>query len=264
MSEPQYDNMRIIAPASGNPDLIAAHRCNDENQYINTLLEAPPPETVIPSRPETPFSEVDEDELSEMFADVIKEGERMNDETTDIAVEIHTPPPTPPTTHTEGFGSVKNLLQRFKQDEQTGIDNRGQDSGLPRAIVQVRRLSAEIMQSSSSSSSYFPHFYVESMYAGIRLHVARSYTSIGRQALLFDIIVQFAHSSSFRSSSLSSPLYFNFHRPPSHVVLLSSHHLSLSLFRKYNTMTILNIVSCVPRVHHVYRQRNTIHMTSEI
>ena len=30
--------------------------------------------------------------------------------------------------------------------------------------------------------------------------------------------------------------------------------------RKYNTMTILNIVECVPRVHHVYRKRNTIHM----
>ena len=27
-----------------------------------------------------------------------------------------------------------------------------------------------------------------------------------------------------------------------------------------NTMTIVNIVDCVPRVHHVWRKRNTIHM----
>ena len=33
---------------------------------------------------------------------------------------------------------------------------------------------------------------------------------------------------------------------------------SLSLFG--NTMTIVNIMDCVPRVHHVWRKRNTIHM----
>ena len=27
--------------------------------------------------------------------------------------------------------------------------------------------------------------------------------------------------------------------------------ISVELIRKYNTMTILNIVDCVPRVHHV-------------
>ena len=38
--------------------------------------------------------------------------------------------------------------------------------------------------------------------------------------------------------------------------------VELSLFGIYNTITILNIVECVPRVHHVYRtnKQNTIHM----
>ena len=35
--------------------------------------------------------------------------------------------------------------------------------------------------------------------------------------------------SSLRPSSLPSPLYFNFHRPPSHVLFLSSHHMPIPL-----------------------------------
>ena len=91
------------------------------------------PDATNPSRPETPFSEIDEDELGEMFADAIKEGQRLNAHLTDVCVEVHTPPP-----ETEGFGSVKNLLQNFgHREEKTGIDNRGQDHGPPRAVVQV-------------------------------------------------------------------------------------------------------------------------------
>lgn len=128
IEEPPYDNFRIIAPA--NPDLIAAHRCR-ESQYINIPLNAPPSDPVSP-RPDTPFSEIDEDELGELFDDVIKEGQRLNANLADVSVEIHTPPPD-----TDGFGSVKNLLQNFKQEEKTGIDNRGQDHRPPRAVVQV-------------------------------------------------------------------------------------------------------------------------------
>jgi len=57
----------------------------------------------------------------------------LNAHLTDVCVEVHTPPP-----ETEGFGSVKNLLQNFgHREEKTGIDNRGQDHGPPRAVVQV-------------------------------------------------------------------------------------------------------------------------------
>ena len=37
--------------------------------------------------------------------------------------------------------------------------------------------------------------------------------------------------------------------------------VELSLFG--NTMTIVNIVDCVPRVHHVWRKRNTIHTNKQ-
>ena len=77
----------------------------------------------------------------------------------------------------------------------------------------------------SSSPSSHSHFYVGSMYYDTRLHVARSYTSSAdSQSLLFDIILYFVQPSSLRSSSLPSPLYLHFHRPPPYVVFLSSHH----------------------------------------
>ena len=64
------------------------------------------------------------------------------------------------------------------------------------------------------------------MYDGIRLHVARYVVHfISRRSLLFDIILYFVQPSFLRSSSLPSPLYFHFHRPPSYVVFLSSHHM---------------------------------------
>ena len=47
-----------------------------------------------------------------------------------------------------------------------------------------------------------------------------------RQSLLFDIIPHSVQPSSLRPSSVPSPLYFHFHRPPSYVVLLSSHHIA--------------------------------------
>ena len=52
---------------------------------------------------------------------------------------------------------------------------------------------------------------------------------ISRQSLLFDIILYFVQPSSLRSSSLPSPLYFNFHRPPSNAVFLHSHHMPIPL-----------------------------------
>ena len=52
---------------------------------------------------------------------------------------------------------------------------------------------------------------------------------ISRQSLLFDVILYFVQPSSLRSSSLPSPLYFHYHRPPSYVVLLSSHHMPIPL-----------------------------------
>ena len=50
-------------------------------------------------------------------------------------------------------------------------------------------------------------------------------------ALFFDVILYFVQPSSLRYSSLPSPLYFRYHRPPSYVVFLSSHHMSTP----YNT-----------------------------
>ena len=78
-----------------------------------------------------------------------------------------------------------------------------------------------------SSPPFYSHFYVRSMYGDI--HVARSYTSSARQSLLFDITLYFVQSSSLRSSSLHSPLYFHFHCFPSYVVFLSSHHMPIPL-----------------------------------
>ena len=46
---------------------------------------------------------------------------------------------------------------------------------------------------------------------------------ISRQSLLFDIIPDPVQPSSLSSSSLPSPLYFHYYRPPSYVVLISSH-----------------------------------------
>ena len=52
---------------------------------------------------------------------------------------------------------------------------------------------------------------------------------ISRQSPLFDVILNFVQPSSLRSSSLPSPLYFHYHRPPSYVVFISSHHMSIPL-----------------------------------
>ena len=52
---------------------------------------------------------------------------------------------------------------------------------------------------------------------------------ISRKSLLLDIILRFVQPSFLRSSSRPSPLYFHFHRTPSYVVFLSSHHMPLSL-----------------------------------
>ena len=67
------------------------------------------------------------------------------------------------------------------------------------------------------------------MYDDIRLLVAQPMHIISRQSLLFDFILYFVQSSSLRYSSLPSPLYFNYHRPPSCVVFLSSHHMPIPL-----------------------------------
>ena len=52
---------------------------------------------------------------------------------------------------------------------------------------------------------------------------------VHRQSLLFDITADSIQPSSLRPSSLPSPLYFHFHRHPSYVVLLSSHHMPIPL-----------------------------------
>ena len=48
-----------------------------------------------------------------------------------------------------------------------------------------------------------------------------------RQSLLFDIIPHSVQPSSPSSSPLPSPLVFHYHRPPSYIVLLSSHHMPI-------------------------------------
>ena len=50
-----------------------------------------------------------------------------------------------------------------------------------------------------------------------------------RHSLLFDIILYSVQPSSLRYSSLPSPLYFHFHRPPSYAVFLSCHHMPIQL-----------------------------------
>ena len=50
-----------------------------------------------------------------------------------------------------------------------------------------------------------------------------------RQSLLPGIIPHTLQPPSPRSSSLPSPLYFHIHRPPSYVVVLSSHHMLIPL-----------------------------------
>ena len=67
----------------------------------------------------------------------------------------------------------------------------------------------------SSSSFSYSHFSVGSMYDDICLHLARSYTSSS----------DFVQPSSLRSSFVPC----HFHRPPSYVVLLSSHHMPIPL-----------------------------------
>ena len=79
-----------------------------------------------------------------------------------------------------------------------------------------------LTSSSSPPSSHSP--YVGSMYDDIRLHVARSYTSSADSPFSL-ISLYFVQPSSLRYSSLPSPLHLHFHRPPSYVVFLSSHHM---------------------------------------
>ena len=81
----------------------------------------------------------------------------------------------------------------------------------------------------SYSSSCYSHFDVGSMYDDIRLHLARSYTSSSDGPFPFISSLTLFQPSSLRSSSLPSRLYFHFHRPPSHVVLLSSHYMPVTL-----------------------------------
>ena len=48
---------------------------------------------------------------------------------------------------------------------------------------------------------------------------------ISRQSLLIYTILHCVQPSSVGSSSLPSPMYFHFQRPPSYAVFLSSHHM---------------------------------------
>ena len=73
------------------------------------------------------------------------------------------------------------------------------------------------------------HFYVGSMYDGIRLHVARSYTSSSDSP--FSLISSFTLPNHLL---LGLPLFlftstFHYHRPPSYVVFVSSHHMPIPL-----------------------------------
>ena len=47
--------------------------------------------------------------------------------------------------------------------------------------------------------------------------------------LFYDIVPHSVQSCSLRPISLLSPMYFHFHRPPSYVVLLSSHHMLIPI-----------------------------------
>ena len=99
------------------------------------------------------------------------------------------------------------------------------------------------------------------MYGDIRLHVAvlaRSYTSSSRQSLLFDISLHSVESSSLRSSSPPSPLYFHSHCPPSYVVFFSSHHMLIPLHSHsfqdflcdFSKLIYIYYSKC-PNVHHI-------------
>ena len=76
----------------------------------------------------------------------------------------------------------------------------------------------------SSSSSSYSHFYVRSTCDDIRRHVARSHSSTADSPFH-----HFVGTPPIRPSSLPSTLYFDFHRPPSYVVLLSSRHMPIPL-----------------------------------
>ena len=52
---------------------------------------------------------------------------------------------------------------------------------------------------------------------------------ISWQSSLFDIILYFIQPYYLRPSSRPSPLYFHYHRHPSYVVFISSHHLPIPL-----------------------------------
>ena len=69
------------------------------------------------------------------------------------------------------------------------------------------------------------------MYDDIHIHVARSYTSSADRP--FTLISSFTcpsiSSSAFHFLSCFSHMYFHFHSPPSYVVHLSSHHMSILL-----------------------------------
>ena len=86
-------------------------------------------------------------------------------------------------------------------------------------------------QASSSSSTKLFVFILFPLLCGvndIRLHVARSYTSSPDNPFSL-ISPSLCQLSSLRPSSLPSPLYFNFHRPPSYLMLLSSQHMPILL-----------------------------------
>ena len=91
----------------------------------------------------------------------------------------------------------------------------------------MKRGYAHLLLYSSSSTSY-SHFYMGSMHDGIRINVSRSITYTSRLSLLFDIIHHFVQPSFIGSSSLSSPLYFHFHRRLTYVVFLSYHHMPIT------------------------------------
>ena len=85
-----------------------------------------------------------------------------------------------------------------------------------KVVVLVHSHKTNIIVTSSYPSSC-SHCYVGSVYDDMHLHVAVVHI-IRRQSLLFDIIPHSVQPSS--SSSLPSPLYFHFHRPPPYIVLL--------------------------------------------
>ena len=67
-----------------------------------------------------------------------------------------------------------------------------------------------------------------------------------RQSILFYIIPHSVQSSSLRSSSLPSPLYFHFHHPPSYAVILSSHHMHIPSQPPFVDFLGLPLLSLLP------------------